>query len=215
MSKTLILSLVLLFSVFMSVSIAATEDAKKSQTPDVVEQNRKAMVIFEQILDLISNSSRLSALPKLEAGYLDIINKYPQASVVPECYWRLELIYLNDYNPPHIEKAEAIYGEFITKFPDSTMKTLMEEPLSDRYYKNSEWDKLLKLYTPAIKQFIEKGKKPKARELFMYSEAKLNLGNLTEAEKGYKLVISQFPESGEARESAKRLEAIQKKGTKK
>jgi len=210
MNKTLLLPLVLLFFVAIFLCEAASEEIQKIDSKDLSAevQTQKAMEVFEKILKLTENSSRTEVLPKLETEYLRIIKEYPKALLAPECYWRLVLIYLNDYNPPRIEKAEALYGEFIKKIPDSTLRPLIEEALSKNYVLDLKWDKLLRLYTPAIKQFIEKGKKPRVYELFMYSEAKLNLGDLEEAEKGYKIIIDQFVDTPEARESKKRLEKI-------
>jgi outer membrane protein assembly factor BamD (BamD/ComL family) len=210
MNKTHILSIVLLFFTAIFVSTAASEDIEKTDSKELSAevQNQKAVEVFESILKFTENSSRSEVLPKMEAEYLRIIKEYPKASLVPECYWRLVLMYLNDYNPPAVEKAEALYGEFIKKNPDSALKPLIEEALSKNYFHDLKWEKILRLYTPAIKQFIEKGNKPRVYELFMYTEAKLNLGDLEEAEKGYKIIIDQFVGTPEAREAIKRLEKI-------
>ncbi|OGW28529.1 MAG: hypothetical protein A2X59_08635 [Nitrospirae bacterium GWC2_42_7] len=215
MNKTLVLPLALLFFTAIFISGAASETIEKIDSKELSAemQTQKAMEVFEKILNLTENSPRSEVLPKLETEYLRIIKEYPNASLVPESYWRLVLIYLNDYDPPVTEKAEALYGDFIKKFPDSTLRSLLEEALSKNYVLALKWEKLLRLYTPVIKQFIEKGKKPKAYELFMYSEAKLNLGDLKEAEKGYKIIIDQFIDTPEARESKKRLEMIKEKKT--
>lgn len=210
MNKTLLLPLALLFFTAIFISGAASETIEKIDSKELSAevQTQKAMEVFEKILKLTENSSRSEVLPQLETEYLRIIKEYPNASLVPECYWRFILIYLNDYNPPLTEKAEALHGEFTKKFPDSTLRPLIEEALSKNYLNGLKWEKLLRLYTPAIKEFIEKGKKPRVHELFMYSEAKFNLGDLEEAEKGYKIIIDQFIDTKEAMESKKRLEKI-------
>ncbi len=47
--------------------------------------------------------------------------------------------------------------------------------------------------------------------LFYYSEAKYGLGDIKEAEKGYRTITVLFPQSSEAMVSKKRLEEISSK----
>jgi hypothetical protein len=48
----------------------------------------------------------------------------------------------------------------------------------------------------------------------MYAEAKFGLNDLTEAEKGYKIVVADFAETKEGSFARKRLEEIRTKKTK-
>ncbi len=202
------------------------EEQKEAGTVELSasEQNKKAMAAFQKILDLTQEADRSAVLPQIEAAFRDIIDKYPKASITQECYWRLMTVYLTDYSPPSFEKAEAVREEFIKKYPDSRTKDLIDDTLSNGYYMNSKWEKLLKFYTPAVKRFIkesagkekiDRGSLSRPLEMFMYSEAKLNLGDLAEAEKGYKIVIALFPDSKESATSKKRLEDIKSRKSKK
>ncbi|MEK7333505.1 MAG: hypothetical protein AAB017_09025, partial [Nitrospirota bacterium] len=78
------------------------------------------------------------------------------------------------------------------------------------YYANKMWDRLLRIFTPHVKKFIATWKLDRPYHLFMFSEAKFNLGDLIEAEKGYKIVIEFFPKTTEGETSKKRLEEIKK-----
>jgi TolA-binding protein len=57
-------------------------------------------------------------------------------------------------------------------------------------------------------EYIEIGKRPRASMMFMYSEAHYNLGNLTEAEKGYEIVSELFPKLLVGLKSKSRLKVI-------
>ncbi len=209
----------LLVPVFSS-RVAAEEAKKDTDEPGVEEQEKKAFEIFQKILELAENTDRMTVLPKIEAAYGDIIEKYPKASIHQESYWRLMSVYLNDYNPPVFGKAESLYSEFLKNYPNSTLKNMIDDNLSNSYYSNAKWEKLLKFHTPVVKKFIElssekqsleKENLSRPQEMFMYSEAKFNLGDLTEAEKGYRIVIALFPGSKESAVSKERLEEINKR----
>lgn len=172
------------------------------------EQDTRALELFEQISEIFSESDRKSALPKAEALYLRIISEYPDAALGQESYWRLVLICLRDYVPPQYEKAEAYYGAFMKKYPQSPFRYEIEDAISGSYYTDGKWDKIMAFYIPAVKRYIETGKLDRPHDIFFYAEAKFNLGDLVEAEKGYKIVVSLFPKSREGIFAAKRLDEL-------
>ena len=176
----------------------------------VEEQDKRALVLFQQAFDILQSSDRRAAVPKMETLYREIIDKYPKAALTQEAYWRLVLIYLRDYDPPAFGKAEAAYKDFVQKYPGSQFGREMEGDISDAYYRRGKWESLLKFYTPAVRQYIEKGTLARPLDMFMYAEAKMNLGDTVEAAKGYKIVIARFPESREGSMAKQRLEAIEK-----
>ena len=178
------------------------------------EQNREALKAFEKILEMTESTERSAILPQIEAAYFDIIRRYPEAYLTQESYWRIMLIYLIDSNPPEFIKAADLRDEFLKKYPDSKLKDLMDSTLADGYYKHGQWDKLLMLYTPSIKQSIETGKFTRVADIFMYSEAKFRLNDLTEAEKGYRIVMATFPGAKESEVAKNRLGEIQAKRAK-
>ncbi|MHB8881236.1 MAG: tetratricopeptide repeat protein [Thermodesulfovibrionales bacterium] len=208
---------VLLLSVFMLSSCAT--DAKKvpaitlekSSSLSVEEQDKKALVIFQQIFDLISESDRKTVLPKIEAMYGEIINDYPKAALGQESYLRLVSIYMNDYDPPLYDKAEDLHQQFMKKYPASQFGNDITDAIAQGYYRNGKWEQMQRFFTPAVKKYIETGKLEKPRDLFLYAEAKLNLGDLAEAEKGFRIIVAEAPKSKEGIISKQRLEAIQKK----
>jgi tetratricopeptide (TPR) repeat protein len=211
--------LLILFSACATTPKTATvakaeEERVPPQTKELLspsEQDAKALEAFKRILTLTEEASREAILPQIEIAYLEIIREYPDSSIAQESYWRLVLIYVDESIPPRYDEAERLYNEFIKKYPESQMRSMIEDTLSKNYYNNGEWDRLLRLYIPPVKEYIKTGKLDRPHSLFMYSEAKFNLGDLIEAEKGYKIVIALFPNSAEAVTSKSRLEEIKKK----
>lgn len=192
-----------------SVTDKTQVDTKeKAQELSPADQDQRAIEIFQKIFDLSEEPDRKTILPKMEALYLEIVNNYPKAAISHESYWRLVLIYLNDYEPPDFEKTEDIYGRFVTKYPDSPFRNEIDDTITVNYVRNRKWENLLRFYTPAVKRYIETNKLSRPNGMFYYSEAKLNLGDLTEAEKGYKIVIALFPGSRESKMSQQRLDVI-------
>ncbi len=221
MKKAYIYTIVvmLLLSIFSVVPITtpsekqeeATPSEKKREEPVPADREAKAYDLFNEILTLTETSDINAVFPQMEALYLEIIRGYPDTALAQESYWRLISLYVDKSTPPEYEKAENSYKEFLKKYPGSVIKNVIEDTLSKSYYKNEKWDKLLKLYTPVVNKFNEKGKLLNPEPMFMYAEAKFNLGNLIEAEKAYKTVIELVPKSSRATTSKIRLEDIKKR----
>ena len=189
----------------------AAEEAKSPAEMSPEEQNKKALEAFQNILDLSESGERRQILPRLEAAYHDLIGSYPKANLVHEACWRLLQIYINDYQPPAFDKAEKLRAEFYGNYPDSRLKDLIDRTLADGYARHGKWDKVLALFAPSIKQSIESGKFTRVYDIFMYSEAKYKLGDLAEAEKGYRIVTTTFPDTRHGAIAKTRLEEIDKK----
>jgi hypothetical protein len=180
----------------------------------VEEQNSAAFEAFNRILELAGERERAGILPELEAAYRDIIRRYPEAHLAQESHLRLMLLYLTDFNPPAFAKAESLRDEFVLRYPDSPLRGILDRTLAESYHKHEQWERLLRFYTPSIRQSIETGGFTRVFDIFMYAEAKFGLNDLVEAEKGYKIVISVFSETREGSLAKKRLEEIQTKKTK-
>ena len=175
------------------------------------EQNAKSVEVFERILKLTRERDRAAVAPKMEEGYREIIDKYPDSNRVQESYWRLMLLYMANFTPPAYDKAEQLLVEYRKKFPSQALANPVYDTLLENYYKNARWEELLRLCRPVIRDFIEKGTLERPQELFYHSEAKFNLGVAAEAVKGYRIIVARFPASAEAASSKKRLEEIEKK----
>ncbi len=175
------------------------------------EQDKRALELFQKIYETLDKGKRAQVLPEVERLYQELIDSYPDAALAQESYWRIIVICLNDHTPPAFDRAEAYYNRFIARYPASQVKGEIDKALSDSYYRNKQWDRLIKLFTPSIRLYIEKGKLSKPQDMFMYAEAKLNLGDLVEAEKGYRIVVALFPKTREGALSAARLEEIRKR----
>lgn len=207
--------LVVLFLIPACVTPPKIADDKKplaaGKELPVEEQEQKVNELFGRILSLTEAAEdRQSVLPQMEALYDEIINNYPDVPLVEETYWRLIALSVEEFKPPKIDKAERLYKDFLRRYPNSTLTFNIEQALGQFYYANKMWDRLLRTFTPYIKKFIATGKLDRPYHLFMFSEAKFNLGDLIEAEKGYKIVIEFFPKTTEGETSKKRLEEIKK-----
>jgi TolA-binding protein len=104
-----------------------------------------------------------------------------------------------------------MYDEFLEKYPQSFFKGFIEDTLGNSYYKNAEWTRLLKLTATAYREYLDNGKQPRPSMLFMYSEAKYHLGNIKEAEEGYKIVAELYPKLIVGIKSKKMLEKVGEK----
>lgn len=192
-----------------------TPSAETKEVPVPKEEESKSLELFTEVLELVeSTDDRKSILPKIEELYDKIIQQYPEAPLAKESYWKLITIYVEDYSPPDYERAERKYNEFLEKYPQSFLKGFIEDTLGNSYYKNAEWNRLLKLSTPAYQEYLENGKEPRASMIFMYSEANYNLGNIEEAEKGYRIITKLFPKLIIGIKSKKMIETIEKDRTK-
>ncbi|TAL22013.1 MAG: hypothetical protein EPN94_11950 [Nitrospirae bacterium] len=212
--------LVFLFLISACVTAPKISDDKKPPADkkriSIEDQEKKVNELFGRILGLTEEAAdRQSILPQMEALYDEIINNYPDAALVQEIYWRLITLLVDEFKPPKTDKAERLYKDFLRKYPDSTLSGNIEQVLGQFYYTNKMWDSLLRMFTPHVKKFIATGKLDSPYHLFMFSEAKFNLGDFIEAEKGYKIVMEFFPKTGEGETSKNRLEEIKKTKSKK
>jgi tetratricopeptide (TPR) repeat protein len=186
-----------------------TGEADKVPAPK--KDETKSLELFSEVLELVeSTADRKSVLPKIEELYNEIIEQYPDAPLAQESYWKLITIYVQDYSPPAYDRAKTRYEEFKNKYPQSFLQGFIEDTLGNSYYKNGEWDSLLELTMPSYREYVEKGKEPRASMMFMYSEAKYNMGFIEEAEEGYAIVAKLFPKLIVGIRSKKMLSIIEK-----
>ncbi|MBI4823453.1 MAG: tetratricopeptide repeat protein [Nitrospirae bacterium] len=179
---------------------------KEKLSPEV--QQEKSMEVFEEILELTLEEDRQAQVPKMEIAYKRIISEYPDSVLAGESYLRLIMINLNDYAPPKIQEAEEIYQEFLRKYPNSSLRLTIEDTIARFYYKNYLWQKLFEFCTPQVREFVKSGRLNSPFFLFLFSEANFNLGDLIEAEKGFKIIRELFPSSTEAIIANDRLKEI-------
>ncbi|MDH4232256.1 MAG: SPOR domain-containing protein [Nitrospirota bacterium] len=172
------------------------------------EQSERALDELHEISRLSEGSDREKMRTRIEAAYLDIIRKYPDSLLAPECYRKLMLFYLREYAPPEMHKAELLHSEFVSRYPESNERNLIDDILGEVYYSNAEWEKLMKLYAPAIRRFIVTRELKSPVGMLMFSEAKFHLGDKDEARKGYNIVIFYFPQSIGSSLAKKRLAEI-------
>ena len=210
-----------IFLVFLFSSCATTPKEKKAYLkPDIEttkiispeEREKKAFLKFNEILIARrSAKDRKSALPRMEKLYIELINEYPDVPVAQESYWKLIEIYVKDYSPPLYDKAEALYGKFLKKYSHSGLRELVDKTLGISFYRNKEWERLLRLSTPEFMEYNRGGKAPFPFLIFMYAEANFRMGNFDEAEKGFKIVLEKFPQLKEEKKAKARIAEIKRR----
>ena len=215
MKKTRFLLIVLmavsLFSACAAVQEKRPPELIKKKVP-VDEQKRLADKKFNELL-LVSQSSKDKkvTLPKMEKLYLELVNDYPDAPIAQESYFKLFELYVKKHIPPQYDKAEDLYSKFAKLYPRSAFKNMVDRTLGIMYYKDREWERLLKLSTPVFMGFVEKGERPPPFMIFSYAESNFQLRDFDEAERGFKILLEEFPDYSENRLSKARITYIKNK----
>lgn len=190
------------------ISVPEGGAARKSPIPQE-EQETKSIDAFRELLHISSSSDgSADVLLDMQKKYLEIINKYPDAPLAQESYYRLINLLLTDYYPPEFAKAESQYKNFIKQYPGSKYKYLIDTALGTSYYRSQQWEKLSVLTRDAFNDYLSSGTAGSPTLLFMYAESNYNLNNIKEAEAGYNAVVKLFPDFGNGITSKAKLEEI-------
>lgn len=185
------------------------EKEQAVQKLPVEQQKEKANEEFAKVLEIVEKvENRSDAVPEMEKRYTNIIENYPDAPLAQEIHWRLVELYLRDYNPPRIEDAKAVFSRFKERYPQSPLKTAIEDTMTRFFAAKGMWNEILELHDYRIRKFVETGSIDSPLFLFMYAEALRNLGNKEEAIKGYNWVIKTFPGTQPADMARRRLELM-------
>ncbi len=178
-------------------------------TPE--QQKAEALNLFKKVLEVAeTKGDSPDGLQERVQLLKEMARRYPDAPLSQEAYWHIINIYLNKYYPPRIEEAERTYQEFLRLYPVSPMKNAIESTLNLFYFQHKMWDKLVQLHRERIKHFIATGTIDSPFYFYMYSLAKMNLGQLDEAEKGFKWIILKYPNTQAAKDSKRQLKKLQK-----
>ncbi len=172
------------------------------------EQEALALQTFTEILELTADVPKRQVLAQMQELYWKIIREYPDSYYAKESYWRLIIIHLEDFQPPRIQRAMELYREFLQKYPRHPVRLAIEDTMVRFFYKAKLWKELLEIVNPVVREFVRTGELKGPFFLFLYAEAKRALGELEEAEKGYRHVIGLFPSSTEAKISRRRLKGL-------
>ncbi|RME64769.1 MAG: outer membrane protein assembly factor BamD [Nitrospirae bacterium] len=191
----------------------ATVEEKPSEAPkpSVQKQQKEAMNLFQKILEVSEQKGPTpEALEEKIALLRQMPERYPDAPLSQEAYWHIINIYLNQFYPPKVEEAEKTYREFLKKYPRSPLKNAIESTFNLFYFQHKMWDKLERMHRARVKKFIETGRIDSPFYFYMYSLAKMNLGELEEAEKGFKWIILKYPTTQAAKDAKRQLKNIEK-----
>jgi TolA-binding protein len=187
------------------------EEKTAALTPE--EQDKRAMKAYENILALAENQRRSQILPQLEQAHLNVIEQYPDSYFAQESYLMLIRSYLVDYYPPRWEKAESLYRRYMERYPEPKLNDTITYYIARAYYMHGKWQELAVFTIPFMKRYVEKGTSPAPAHLFYYSEAMYHTRDYREAEKGYRLILRNYPDTKEAEISKTRLDDMKNKRT--
>lgn len=176
----------------------------------VKEQDQRAEEIFSAILEMTAERDREDIIPQMEHEYMKIIDRYPDSGLAQESYMRLINMNLQDYLPPRLKQADILYQRFVTKYPNSPIKTSIDDNVMRFYHRNRLWNRLLISTSQYVRDFIDTENLRYPLFLFFFTEARFHLGDQIEAEKGYLIIKELKPGTLEARISADRLKEIEK-----
>ncbi len=191
----------------------APKEKRPPQVPQatVEEQQKKAMKVFQKVLEISEQKGPTpEALQEKIALLRQMPERYPDAPISQEAYWHIINIYLKQFYPPKVEEAERTYREFLRRYPNSPIKAAIESTFNLFYFQHRMWDKLERMHRHRIKQFIETGRIDSPFYFYMYSLAKMNLGELDEAEKGFKWIILKYPTTQAAKDAKRQLKKLKK-----
>ncbi len=172
------------------------------------EQDVRTRELLREASRLMEGSDRRRNLSRVENMYLYAIDTYSESRLLPECFMGLLSLYLTGFDPPAFVKAEALRNNYLARYPEAPLKRTIDENLARAYVAHGEWEKLRRLYLPAIRRFVEAWNRLEPFALLMYSEAKYNLGDHEEARKGYTIVAKFFPESNEGKTALARIDSM-------
>ena len=199
----------------------ASSDAKKTPTPASVsktkepllprpEQEKKANALFQEIFKLAQEGERTANLPRIIELYQEIINKYPEAPLAQESYWRLIEINLRDFSPPRNDKALGLFDEFRAKYPDSPLMKVVQGTMARTFYLAGNWQELLAVVGTASEEINAPKEVQRPLTIFYYSEAKFHLNDPGEAARGFRALIRNFPDFQGSKTASERIAAIEK-----
>jgi tetratricopeptide (TPR) repeat protein len=191
--------------------VQPAEDKPPVLTPD--EQDKKAMEAYENILTLAEGQRRSQVLPQLERAHLDVIEMYPNSYFAQESYLTLIRSNLIDYYPPRWEKVEALYRQYVERYPKPRLNDTITFYIARAYYRHGKWPELAAFTIPFMKRYVETGTLPAPAHLFYYSEAMYYTADYSEAEKGYRLILTEYADTREAQIAKDRIDTIKRKKT--
>ena len=211
----LIITAFLLFFISACATAPKKEEAYPGQinkTMSVEEQKKRGLEKFNEVLTARQSLKyRKDALPEMEKLYLELIHNYPDAPISQESYWKLIESYVKDYSPPRFDEAEELHSRFLNDYPESSIRTLVSKTLAIRLKVHKEWERLLRVSTPAYREYVENGTPQLPLLIFGYAESNFWLGNYEESEKAFKVVIENFPRYNENKLPEARIKYMQNK----
>jgi len=171
-------------------------------------QEELSMASFELLLSRTQDLSMKERRPILEKGYYQMIEKFPDSFLSEESHMRLILLYMEQFNPPQVEKAEQIYRDYYQNYPQPRLGRAINETMARSYYNVGEWRRLEEFCVPFVKRYLESKDVNNSLYMYYYSEAKFNQGELLEAERGFRMLSRDFGDSGLGGTARMRLEDI-------
>lgn len=174
----------------------------------VSTQQDKSGELFQEIFALTLDGNKPVVLDRITGLYFRIIHECPDTPLAQESHWRLIESFFADYRPARTDEALALFEQFRRRYPTSPLNTAVKYTVARGLYMNQEWDELLAMQTEVVEAFFLTGKLNSPLPVFYYAEANFHLQALEKAEKGYRALIDQYPDSRVARMATTKMGQI-------
>ena len=156
----------------------------------VEQQNEKAFEIFQEMYEMSGTLSPEELRTTRIDQYNRMIRDYPKAGLAQEAHWKLVRIYVREFDPPAIDKAEKVYASFSAQYPDSVLIPEVQNELIRFYLKKKMWESLLRFTAPIVRARTDK---PVAMPLYYYGEASYQLDRKDEAKTAFEMAVKEIP----------------------
>ncbi len=170
----------------------STASAPKTQVnPALAAQQEKISAIFAQ-----AESMDESDLQGFERLYNQALECCPDTRRVHEAYFLLGNLYLYGIDPPALDKAQALYEQYLERYPDEIpgLCTDFENKLTGIYDRTEQYDKLAALYDKLLAEGLEGCPLSQCdRHLFSYANALERTGRTKDALRWYKAYLEHDP----------------------
>jgi len=149
------------------------------------EQEALASEILGRLVDTPEDQVR-----EFEKGYLEIINRCPDAPQVDVAYWRIGRLYRLAYNQPKNDKLIPLYEQFLQKYPESEGVPAIVNTLTVCLAEVENWERLVQIEFEYLLKNLSSD--PSDNEIAIYglhADHLMKLGKTEAAARWYKRVL--------------------------
>ncbi|MEW6217980.1 MAG: hypothetical protein AB1634_00415 [Thermodesulfobacteriota bacterium] len=169
-------------------------------------QQEEAVSLFGEAFRLATSPERDANIERLASIYRRIIHDCPDVPLAQESSWRLIVLLIRDHEPPRISDALGVYGELLTRHPDTPVRHALDNELGRFLFEKARWTDLATMQRlSGAGEDLGRAQKLSPVMLFYYSEAKWQLGDRAGARPGFQRILEDHPQTVMAATAQERL----------